>query len=253
MMRALLIRGMLVGVLAGLLSFGVARLLGEPELERAIAFEEQQTAAAHAGAGATVHDHGSDHDHAAGVPVTVSRATQSGIGLLTAILVYGAAFGGLFALVFGLVYGRVGPWDARTTALLLAAAAFITISFVPSLKYPASPPTVGLAETIGARTQLFFAMIAIAVAAMIIAVLTARRLLAVHGAWNAALAGGGAFLAMVIIAALLMPSLDEVPQGFPADVLWSFRQAALAIQATLWATLGLVFGSLADSVLQERQ
>jgi len=50
-----------------------------------------------------------------------------------------------------------------------------------------------------------------------------------------------------------MPSLDEVPQGFPADVLWSFRQAALAIQATLWATLGLVFGSLADSVLQERQ
>lgn len=99
MMRALLIRGMLVGVLAGLLSFGVARLLGEPELERAIAFEEQQTAAAHAGAGATVHDHGSDHDHAAGAPVTVSRATQSGIGLLTAILVYGAAFGGLFALV----------------------------------------------------------------------------------------------------------------------------------------------------------
>ena len=240
MMRALLIRGMLVGVLAGLLSFGMARILGEPEIERAIAFEVETG------------DHAKAHDHAAGEPETVSRATQSGIGLLTALLVYGAAFGGLFALVFGLVYGRVGPWDARTTALLLAVAAFITISFVPSLKYPASPPAVGLAETIGARTRLFFAMVAIAVAAMIIAVETARRLLAAHGAWNATLIGGAAFLAMVTLAGLLMPSLDEVPHGFPADVLWSFRQAALAMQATLWAAVGLLFGSLAEPVLHER-
>jgi hypothetical protein len=58
---------------------------------------------------------------------------------------------------------------------------------------------------------------------------------------------------MVIIAALLMPSLDEVPRGFPADVLWSFRQAALAIQATLWATLGLVFGRLAEEAMGNRQ
>jgi hypothetical protein len=50
-----------------------------------------------------------------------------------------------------------------------------------------------------------------------------------------------------------MPSLDEVPQGFPADVLWSFRQAALAIQATLWATLGLVFGRLAEEAMGNRQ
>jgi predicted cobalt transporter CbtA len=216
MMRALLIRGMLVGVLAGLLSFGVARLLGEPQLERAIAFEQADSG--HAG-----EDHAAHQHDAAGVAMTVSRATQSGIGLLTAVLVYGAAFGGLFAIVFGLVHGRVGPWDARTTALLLAAAAFITIYFVPSLKYPASPPAVGMAETIGTRTTLFFAMIALAVAAMIIAVMTARRLLAACGAFNATLLGGLTFLALVITAGLLMPSLDEVPQGFPADVLWSFR------------------------------
>src|SRR5262245_2988053 len=240
MMRSLLIRGMLVGVLAGLMSFGMARLLGEPEIERAIAFEVE-TAVGHVKA----------HDHAVAEPETVSRATQSGIGLLTAIVVYGAAFGGLFAIVFGLVYGRVSPWDARLTALLLAAAAFITIHFVPSLKYPANPPAVGMAETIGSRTELFFAMTAIAVAAMIIAVMTARSLVETRGGWTATLIGAGIFLALVLVAGLLMPALDEVPKAFPADVLWSFRLAALAIQATLWATLGLVFGSLAESVLQD--
>jgi predicted cobalt transporter CbtA len=181
----------------------------------------------------------------------VSRSTQSGIGLLTAVLVYGAAFGGLFAIVFGLVYGRVGPWDVRTTAILLAVAAFITIYFVPSLKYPANPPAVGIAETIGYRTQLYFAMVAITIAAMIIAVMVAKSLVAMHGPWNATLIGGIAFVGIAIITGLLMPSLNEVPDGFPAVVLWNFRVASLAIQATLWATLGLVFGRLAESVLQD--
>lgn len=45
MMRALLIRGMLVGILAGVLAFGVARIFGEPQVDRAIAFEEQMDAA----------------------------------------------------------------------------------------------------------------------------------------------------------------------------------------------------------------
>jgi predicted cobalt transporter CbtA len=249
MMRVLLIRGMLVGVLAGLLSFAVARILGEPPLARAIAFEEQM-AAGHAGES---HAHGTAaaaHDHGTAAE-SVSRATQSGIGLLTAILAYGAAFGGLFAIVFALVYGRVGPWDARTTAVLLAAAAFITVYFVPSLKYPANPPAIGIAESIGHRTQLYFAMIAIAIVAMVIAVMIAKNLVAARGSFEATLTGGAVFVGLVIIAGLLMPALDDVPDGFPADVLWNFRTASLAIHAALWGTMGLVFGSLAESVLSE--
>src|SRR5262245_7375972 len=115
MMRALLIRGMLLGVLAGLLSFGVARVLGEPEVDRAIAYEEQMDAAEPAAApeaapmpDATRHAE-TGHDHGASEPAAVSRDTQRGIGLLTATVVYGAALGGLFAIVFGFAYGRVGP------------------------------------------------------------------------------------------------------------------------------------------------
>jgi hypothetical protein len=249
MMRVLLIRGMLVGVLAGLLSFGVARVLGEPQLDRAIAFEEQ-IGAGHAGASEAGPQHGTtaatEHDHGA-----AEESVSRGIGLLTATVVYGAALGGLFAIVFGFVYGRVGPWDARTTALLLAVAAFLTVYFVPTIKYPANPPAVGIDHTIVYRTQLFFAMMAIAIAAMIVAVMVAKASAATRGAWDATLIGGAVFIGLVIIAGMLMPALDEVPANFPANVLAQFREASLAIQATLWATLGLVFGRMAESALRD--
>ena len=37
--------------------------------------------------------------------------------------------------------------------------------------------------------------------------------------------------------------LDEVPEGFPAVVLWQFRMASLGAQAMLWTVLGLGFGA----------
>jgi hypothetical protein len=41
MVRTLLVRGMLVGIVAGLLSFGFLKIYGEPQVDRAIAFETQ--------------------------------------------------------------------------------------------------------------------------------------------------------------------------------------------------------------------
>ena len=41
MVRTLLVRGMLVGIVAGLLSFGFLKVYGEPQVDRAIAFETQ--------------------------------------------------------------------------------------------------------------------------------------------------------------------------------------------------------------------
>ena len=45
MVGSLLVRGMLVGIIAGLLAFGFARVFGEPPVDHAIAFEEQQAIA----------------------------------------------------------------------------------------------------------------------------------------------------------------------------------------------------------------
>ncbi|WP_026872349.1 CbtA family protein [Inquilinus limosus] len=249
MVGRLLLRGMLVGVLAGLLAFGFARIFGEPQVDRAIALE---------GTLGHSHDHGdagAPHDHAAGgaeEPGPVSRETQAGLGLLTGTVVYGAAIGGLFALAFAFTYGRVGRLDARATAALLALAAFIALVLVPGLKYPANPPAVGNPDTIGQRTALFFIMLAISVAALVLAVNLALGLARRHGGWSAGLIGGAVYIAIIAVAQVALPVVNDVPEGFPADLLWQFRIASLGMHAVLWATIGLVFGALTERAFAHR-
>ena len=81
-------------------------------------------------------------------------------------MIYGAAFGGLFALAFALAYGRMADLGPRATSAILAALGFIAVYIVPALKYPANPPSVGDAETLGMRTALYFGIIALSLAAM---------------------------------------------------------------------------------------
>jgi predicted cobalt transporter CbtA len=211
-MRGLLIRGMVAGLAAGLLAFAFAKVFGEPQVDKAIAYEG-----------------------ASGEAPVVSRGMQSTLGLLTGTVVYAATLGGIFALVFAAAYGRIGKASPRTTAAMLAVAGFVVIFLVPFTKYPSNPPAVGDSGTIGERTQLYFAMVGISVAAAI-AALRLRRDLAGRLI---------VFVALIAGAELIMPAVDEVPAGFPASVLWDFRVATLGMHAVIWATLGLVFGRLA--------
>ena len=234
MVGKLLLRGMFVGVLAGLLAFSFARIFGEPPVDRAIAFEEQVSQA----------------KEETPEPELVSRDVQAGLGLGTALVVYGAAIGGLFALVFAFVYQRMGNLNARATAALIALGAFIAVALLPLLKYPANPPAVGNPDTIGPRTQLFLAMLVISLVALILAVLVAQRFWGQLGGWNSSAMAGLMFLLIVGIAQYALPAVDEVPEHFSADVLWQFRVAVLGIQLVLWTTIGLLFGALAERSLR---
>lgn len=236
MVRTLLIWGMLVGIVAGLLGFGFAKIFGESQVDHAIAFEDQMDRAKGEAPG----------------PELVSRQVQSGVGLLTGVLVYGTALGGLFALVFAFAYQRVGRLSARVTAALLAGAGFLSLVLVPQLKYPANPPSVGQPETIGYRSELFFLMILISLAAFVCAVMIAHRLAARYGSWNAALLAAAVFIGIIVAAQLLLPDINEVPDQFPAVVLWRFRVVSLGIQLILWTTFGLLFGAMAERVLSNR-
>ncbi len=243
MVRALLVRGMLVGIVAGLLSFGFLKIYGEPQVALAVAFETQQDVAkeSRANADGAPADH---HDE------LVSREVQAGLGLFTAVMVYCVAFGGLFGLAFAFAYGRVGgALTPRAVSALLAAAAFVAIYLVPSLKYPASPPSVGAPETIGMRTALYFIMIAISIAAMIGAVSFKRLLVQRCGEWNATLIVAAYYIAVVAVAGLVLPAVDEVPTQFPAAVLWKFRIASIGAQLIMWTTLGALFGALTQRSL----
>jgi predicted cobalt transporter CbtA len=243
----LLVRGMLFGLVAGLLSFGFLRLAGEPSVDRAIAFESAMEQAK------------ADEAKAKGLPAPVeypelvSRSVQSGVGLLTAVVVYSTVFGGIFSLVFALAFRRMGDFGARTTSALLAVAGFVSVYLTPMLKYPANPPSVGLAETIDMRTSLYFAMILISLAAVTAAGMLRLRLNPRLGNWNAALVSAGVYVVLVSSVAFVLPDVNEVPEGFPATVLWQFRIASLGGQAIMWGALGLLFGVAAERVAAERE
>lgn len=233
----LLVRGMLVGLIAGLLAFSFAKVFGEPEIDRAIAFEESMSHS---------HSHGDAEEDE---PELVSREVQSTFGLLTGVLVYSVSLGGIFALVFAYSLGRVGNVGPRGLAALLALAAFVVVFLVPGLVYPANPPSVGDPETIGKRTQLFFLMLLVSLAAAIIAVSAGRKFIANSGLWNGAIKGVALYLVIVCVAGFLFPTVNEVPDGFSAMLLWKFRVASLGIHLVMWTALGLIFGVVVERLL----
>jgi predicted cobalt transporter CbtA len=239
----LLTRGMLVGLLAGLLSFGFLKIVGEPQVDRAIAFESAMDEAKAQAKAAEAKAKGVALPKEEPEPELVSREVQASFGLLTGVMVYSTAFGGLFALVFAMAYGRMGDFSPRATSALLAAAGLVAVYIFPSLKYPANPPSVGLADTIAMRTSLYFVMILISLAAMIAAGMLRLRLNPRFGGWNAALIAAASYIAVMVGVSLALPGVNEVPEAFPATLLWQFRIASLGAQLIMWAVLGFAFGA----------
>ncbi|GAA0397882.1 CbtA family protein [Streptomyces luteireticuli] len=227
--RPLLVRGLLAGLAAGLLAFAVAYLLGEPQVDAAVSFEDAHT-----------HEHGAE---------LVSRSLQSTAGLATGVLVESLALGGLAALAYCALLGRTGRLGPRPTALLLSAAAFLTLHLLPFLKYPANPPSVGEPDTIGRRTALYFLMIALSVLLCSGALLLGRRLTPRLGPWHATVAAATVLITALALAYAFLPAVDEVPEDFPATTLWHFRLASLAVPCALWASFGIFFGTAAERVL----
>ncbi len=125
------------------------------------------------------------------------------------------------------------------------------MGLVPFLKYPGTPPAVGNPDTIDSRTLAYFSMQAISVLAAIGAVLLARRLLGSLGTYRTVLVAAGSYLAVVVLAALLLPTVNEIGD-FPGDTLWSFRVASLLTLATMWAGIGVVLTGLVGR-LYERE
>jgi len=234
MVGKLLMRGMLAGIVAGLLTFAFARVAGEPLVDTAISFEEKT--------------HAHEHPGEAAEEELVSRGTQAGLGLLTGVVAYGVAFGGLFSLTFAYLYGRAGngQMGARELSAWLALGAFISVVLVPALKYPANPPSVGDPETIGARTALYFAMIVTSLVVSVFSMKVRKHLLARLGQWNASVVAGAVFIAIIAAIMIVLPAVNEVPAGFPATTLWKFRTTALGMQAIMWAAIGLLFGAMVE-------
>jgi hypothetical protein len=85
---------------------------------------------------------------------------------------------------------------------------------------------------------------------MVGVILLARRLWDARGAWNAGLIAAGAYVAGVAVLFALLPSVNEMPEGFAPLVIWNFRVVSLGIHLILWTVIGLGFGVAAERLLE---
>lgn len=240
MVGKLIVQGLVAGLLAGLLAFGFARVFGEPSVDRAVQFEAAQDEAKAAAARAAGQPAEPEE------PEIFSRSVQSGIGLFTGVVVIGAGLGALFGVLFALAHGRIGTWGPGATSALLALLGWLSVYMIPAIKYPANPPSVGLADTIRIRTGLYFLMMALSIATTVGAWMLGSRIARTRGVWNGFLA---AFIVYVLVLAFffeVLPGINEVPANFPAVTLWSFRVASIGLQMVLWGGVGLIFGTLQE-------
>lgn len=246
MVGNLVLRGFIVGIVAGLLAFGWAKVFAEPSVGAAIGFESAQDEAK---AAAAVTAGNQPEPNA---PEIFSRTVQSGIGLLTGLVVIGAGIGCLFAILFAFANGRMGNLGPGPTAAWLAFLSLMTVYVIPALKYPANPPSVGEPTTIKYRTGLYFLMMAISIASTMGAYLLRRRLMPRYGSWNGSLIAIGAYLVVISFFFLILPGINEVPATFPAVTLYNFRLASLITQIVLWGSVGVMFGYAGAAALTSK-
>lgn len=242
MTSRLLARGLITGLLAGLIAFAFAYWSGEPHINAAIEVEASHVH------GMSAQGHGHAHEEG-----PVSREIQSTLGLFTGIAVYSTALGGLFSLAYAFSLGRLGCLQGRSLSIVIAACAFVSMALVPWLKYPANPPAVGNPETIGLRTMLFFGMLVISVVAMIAAFIFCRLFGEKHDCWSSVMMGTVLYGVIIALAGALLPTVDEVPKMFPADLLFNFRLTSIGINAIVWVCLGLGFGYWVEYRENERE
>ncbi|QNJ93876.1 CbtA family protein [Mycolicibacterium fluoranthenivorans] len=240
------------GVTAGLVASAFSWMIIEPLIGAAVTYEGAREHAEYQLVGGADHDHGHE---------LFTRAVQENVGSAVGIVGFGMAMGVLFAVAHNVVRRMLARHayrpDGTGLALLVAAGMFTVIAVAPGLKYPANPPTVGLEDTIDARSSAFLTMTAISIvaagAAVAFGLAWARR----WGGWRACGVAVAAYTAVVLTAMVLLPSFHEVPasivgpdgrlllDGFPAEVLGEFRVYSLVNQALMWLVIGATWATLA--------
>jgi predicted cobalt transporter CbtA len=271
MEKQILTRGLLAGAIAGLLALIFAKIFAEPAINAAINYESGRDAAQSALDQHMVSGVASMPGMAeSGTTEIFSRTVQSTVGLGFGMVLFGATMGALVAVAYSICLGRVGSIRPSTLAYLTAAAGFLSLFLVPFIKYPASPPSVGNAETIKMRTVLYLTCVVLSILLTIGSVVLARKLKLRLGSHVATLVATAAYATFAVVAMAVLPELghlagnaDQVVHhatetplplvdgqgrivypGFPADVLYSFRIASVGTQVVLWSVIGLAFGAL---------
>ena len=224
------------GAFAGLIHGSANLVLVEPYLDEAIGIENQNLFAS-----------GEEDDTLEfWIEYEGYRAWQKG-GQLLAGVILGTSIGALFGIVFTLSRNSLPGNNNIKKALILAGIMWLTIYFIPFLKYPANPPTVGEAETVVLRSVLYLTFIAIS-GFSAVGFYKLSKMFQGNKKFIA-LVGYAVFVSAVFVAMPENP--DEVTA--PIDLVNGFRIMSVLAVSTYWISVGLILGILWNRFKSNRE
>lgn len=214
------------GVTAGLIHGGANFVFVEPSLDQAIGIENQQ-----------LFESGEEKDTPEfRAEFDSYRYWQKG-GQILAGAILGISIGSLFGIIFVLSRNSLPGKSDLSKSLILAGIMWFTIYFIPFLKYPANPPTVGDPDTVVLRSILYLSFIAISGFGALgfyklFKKLKTKKFIAVLG-----------YAVFVGIVFFTMPENPDKITA-PMELVDQFRiMSALAV-SIYWLSLGIILGSL---------
>ena len=217
-----LIAGLLAGLVHGLANIVIV----EPYLDNAIGVENQRLFAS-----------GEAKDTSQFWQKFTDYRIWQKQGSVVAGAMLGIATGALFGLVYAYSRHILPTQNEITKALVLAGIMWAALFFIPFLKYPANPPTVGDPSTIALRTSLYIAFLAISGFgalgfSLLYKKMKNKKFLAVLG-----------YAVIIITAFIIMPSYpDKV--ALPMDLVNGFRIVSVLTMTIYWLANAVILGWL---------
>lgn len=216
-----LISGALAGTIHGIVNLALV----EPYLDAAIGIENQHLFAS--GEEKDTSEFRAEFDS--------YRYWQKG-GQVLAGAILGTSIGALFGIVYA--YSRnslPGKHDLKKT-FTLAAIMWLTIFFIPFLKYPANPPTVGDPETVVLRSILYLSFIAISGFGAVGFYQIYKKLQSKKKI--IAFVGYAIFIGMVFV--VMPPNPDEI--SAPMELVNGFRTMSVITVSVFWVSVAIILG-----------
>lgn len=223
----------------------------EPVVDRAIALEEQMSAAeaaphSHADASAPSGDAEAAAEASHHEDPLFTRSEQKGGGV-GAMVLYALAVGMIFATVFAAIRHRLPGERDFLRSLWLAAVGFGVFGLAPALKYPANPPAVGDPATVNQRTIQYVSLLVIGLILAFALTRLSKVLRSRLDDPSRILAVAVATVAAFTLAFVVLPgSPDSIDPAVPAKLIWDFRVRSLGGLALMWFGFAAVFGWLLE-------
>jgi len=216
---------LLAGCFAGIIHGAANLAIVEPYLDEAIGIENHNLFAS-----------GEEKDTPEfWVEYSSYRDWQKG-GQVLAGAILGTSIGALFGIVFAYSRRTLPGQHNVKKAMVLAGIMWLSIYFIPFLKYPANPPTVGDTETVILRAVLYLSFIAISGLSVIGFYQLSKKL---QGKRKYVAVIGYAIL--ISIAFVLMPpNPDEITASM--ELVNGFRIMSVIAVSVFWISLGVILG-----------